>query len=510
MAKVSSRRRGREQRVRARAHERATRRFPVLHNRLKFFEILDEKELEKVHDASMRILEDVGVSFRDPTAIADWKRLGATVRGERVHIDRHLVMELIAKAPGKFEMASRNPDRAISIGGRNVVFAPMQGAPVVRDLDGVRRASSLADIDTFNKLTQAMPCYHIAGGFIVEANDLPVPWRHLHFVASNFIYTDMPIFGATTSRERAQDTIEMARIVHGDEFLNRNAVAIGHSSGNSPLLWDEIMLESARVYAGAGQVVMMSPFVLASANTPADIPGTIAQFNAEALAGLAYIQGVVPGAKVIYGVYLASISLQTGAPMAGTPELALMTYAVGQLARRYGLPWRCTAAQASSKVFDAQSGYESAPGMMAGILAGANVMLHAGGWDEAGIVNCMAKFIVDGEQNVLYHRLGRGITFENFEEALDAIAQVEPSGHYLDADFTMKHFETGFIMPELMDFSSYEQWEADGAKDLATRARARARELLAAYETPAMDPARREALDAFVERRKTEIDPSIR
>ncbi len=509
MADLSRRRRGRAQRVRERAERRATLRLPTLRNRLKFVEILDAEELEKIHAASMDILEDVGVVFRDPRAIEDWRRLGATVEDDRVHIDRHLAMELIAKAPAEFEMASRNPARHIRIGGRNVVFAPMQGAPVVRDLDGVRRESTLADIHLFNKLTQLLPCYHISGGFVVEANDLPVPWRHLHFVASNFIHTDMPIFGATTTRERVEDTIEMARIVHGAKFIRDNAVAIGHASGNSPLLWDEIMLTAARGYVESGQVAMMSPFVLAAANTPADVPATIAQYNAEALAGLAYIQGVVPGAKVIYGVYLASISLQTGAPMAGTPELALMTFATGQLARRYRLPWRCTAAQASSKVFDAQSGYESAPGMMAGILAGANVMLHAGGWDEAGIANCMAKFVVDGEQNLLYHRLGQGIDFETFEEALEAVSEVEPSGHYLGADFTLKHFETGFLMPEIMDFSSHQQWAAEGAKDLPTRARTKARELLAAYEEPPLDPARREALDAFIERRQREIDPSI-
>ena len=318
------RRRGREERVKARENERAQRRFPPLRRRLQPFEVLTPEELERIHDASMGILEQVGIAFRDATALADWRRLGAKVEDDKVFLDRHMVMELVGQAPATFDMASRNPDRRITIGGPHTVFAPMQGAPHVRDLDGVRRQSTLADLDVFSKLTQMLPCLHIAGGFTCEANDLPVPWRHLHFVASNLLWTDLPFFGATTSRERAEDSVAMARIVHGAEVVDRGSVLIGHISGNSPLLWDETMLDAARVYAKNGQVVLMSPFVLASANTPADIPATLAQINAEALAGISYIQAVAPGTRTIYGQYMASISLQTGAPMAGTPELALM------------------------------------------------------------------------------------------------------------------------------------------------------------------------------------------
>ncbi len=505
-----ARRRGREERVRARETARRERRLPPLRRRLQPFEVLAPEELERIHDASMRILEEVGVAFRDPTALSDWRRYGAKVVDDKVFLDRHMVMELVGKAPAEFDMASRNPDRRITIGGPYTVFAPMQGAPHVRDLDGVRRQSTLADLDIFSKLTQMLPCMHIAGGFTCEANDLPVPWRHLDFVASNLLWTDLPTFGATTSRERAEDTVSMARILHGAEFMDRDATLIGHISGNSPLLWDETMLDAARVYAKSGQVVLMSPFVLASANTPADIPATLAQLNAEALAGISYVQSIAPGTRTIYGQYMASISLRTGAPMAGTPELPLMVFAVGQLARKYGLPWRTTGSQASSKLFDAQSGYESAPGMMAGILAGANLMLHCGGWDEAGLTNCMAKFVVDAEQNELYHRLGRGIDFESFEGACEAIRAVTPGGHYLGAEFTLAHFEDAFAMPTLMDFLSEQQWQAEGSKDLPTRARERVREMLASYEAPALDPSRKEALEDFMERRKRQIDPSLR
>lgn len=509
MATEVAARRGRAERRSARAERKARLRYPTLVNKMKFQEVLDEEGLESIHNASMTILEEIGIAFRDGVALEGWRNFGAKVVGDTVFLGRDMVMELIAKAPAEFAMASRNPERSIRIGGRNTVFAPMQGAPNVRDLEGVRRFSTLQDLHDFNKLTQMMPCQHIAGGFIVEANDQPVPHRHLDFVSSNLIHTDMPFFGATTSGERARDSIEMTRIVHGQEFMDDNATLVCQVSGNSPRLWDETMLEAGRIYARAGQVVLMSPFVLASANTPADVAGTIAQLNAEALSGIAYMQVVAPGGKTIYGQYTASISLKTGAPMAGTPEIALVNFAVGQLARKYGLPWRTTGSQASSKLFDAQSGYESAPGMMTAILGGANLILHAGGWDEGGLVNCFAKFVVDCEQNELYHRLGQGIRLDRLDEAVDAVRGIEPSGHYLGADFTMKYFEEAFAMPEILDFSSHPQWTAEGEKDVGQRAREKARTMLASYQAPALDIAIREELDDFVRRRKADINPNL-
>jgi trimethylamine--corrinoid protein Co-methyltransferase len=504
----TSKRRGREGRL-AQRSAASGRHLPTLVRHLEPFSAVDEEAIERIHNASMRILEEIGVSFRDDTALDDWRRIGATVKDDRVFIDRHMVMELIGRAPSEFEMVARNPNRRIRIGGRNTVFGPMQGAPHVRDLDGTRRLSTVQDVENFCKLTNAAPCLHIAGGFTCEPNDIPVPWRHLDWVSANLIHTDMPFFGAGTSKERAEDSVEMARIVHGGDFVREQAPLMVHISGNSPLLWDETMLQAARVYAYANQTVLLSPFVLAAANTPANIPGTVAQLNAEALAGIAYVQGIAPGTRTIYGQYMASVSMQNGAPMASTPELWLMVFVVGQLARKYGLPWRTTGAQASSKTFDAQSGYETAPGMMGGILAGANLMLHCGGWDEAGLAICYGKFVVDCEQNELYHRFGQGIDFEYFDEAFDAIRGVTPGGHYLGADFTIKHFRDAFVRPQLFDYTHNQLWTAEGSKDLWQRARERAKRCIAEAERPAMDSSRYEELLAFVARRKTEISPSI-
>ena len=500
---------GRQRRRAERARKKAELRLPPLYNRLPFVEVFDEEAFERVHEAAMRILEEFGIQYRCPRAREHWRQAGARIAGEMVHADRSLVAELVARAPAEFELASRNPRRRVRIGGRSTLFAPMQGAPYVRDLDGVRRGSTLEDIHRFNRLTQMAPCYHIAPGFVAEAMDLPVPHRHLEWVKSSLVHTDLPFFGAPNEPVRARDSIEMTRIVHGDEFLRDNAVTICHINCNSPRLFDDVLLECARIHADADQAVLVSPFVLAQANAPADIAGTLAQLSAEALSGIAYLQLYRPGTKCIMGQFTVSTSLRSGAPMAGVPEIALINFGVGQMARRYRLPWRTTTSQASAKVFDAQSGYESAPGFMTGILAGANLMLHAGGWDEAGLVNCYAKFVVDAEQCALYHRLGCGVSLERLDDALEAVGRIAPTGHYLDDPFTLDVFEEGFTMPDLLDFTSHPQWEAAGAQDTATRARARALKMLSEYVEPELEVSVRDELDAFVARRRSEISPSI-
>jgi trimethylamine--corrinoid protein Co-methyltransferase len=472
-------------------------------------EIVDTEQLERIHRASLAILREIGIDFRDETALRQWREAGADVQGRRVHLDGEMVMSLIAKAPRSFEMTSRDPRQRFEISLDTMTFGTMQGAPNIRDLDGLRRSSTMEDLRDMNRLTQMLPGFHIAGGFTCEPTDIAVPWRHLHINHSSLVETNMPYFGLTTGQERAEDSIAMARIVHGKEFLDNNAVIAGHVSGNSPLVWDSTMLEGLRVYAEANQVVLLSPFVLGAANTPADVPATVAQLNAEALAALAYTQLVAPGARMIYGQYSVSVSMRSGAPMSGMPEVTLMNGIIGQLARRYGIPWRTTASQSSAKTFDAQSGYESAIAYMSGASACANLMLHAGGWDEAGLVCCVAKFVADAEQNLLMAKYAQGISFEHFDEALEAVRRVGPGGHYLGDAFTLKYFKNAFIAPEILDYLSFEQWRVDGSKDMATRCRDKARAILANYEQPSMDPAVREELDAYVARRQEEISPSL-
>lgn len=495
--------------ARVRAQETVQARLAPVKRALKPLEVLDEETIERIHLASLDILEEIGIEFRDPRALDDWRAAGADLRGERVRIDRVLLMELVAKAPAEFRVQGRGADTGFTMGGDISVFCPMKGAPFTRDLEGMRRSTTEADVVNFARLTQACPSFHMAGGFTCEPMDIPVPHRHLAMMRHHMVETDLPLFGIGTSRERAEDCIAMARIVAGDAMQRATTIWM-HASGNSPLVWDQAMLDGARVFADAGQAVLCSPFVLAAANTPADVAATIAQVNAEALAAIAYMQLYRPGTPVVYGQYTVSISMQSGAPMAGTPEVALITPAIGQLARRYGLPWRTSANHASSKSFDAQSGYEGATTLMTALNAGANLMLHAGGWDEGGLTICYGKFIADDEQNRMMARYASGISLERFDDALKAVRRIGPAGHYLGDEFTLENFRDAFAMPDVMDFSSFEQWSAAGSHDMAARCRSKAHTLLHDYQAPIMDAAVEEELNAFVERRKSEIDPAVR
>ena len=506
---VTSRRRGgRNSVVAARQAERRPRLSTIKYG-IKPVEAVTEEQLVRIHQASLAILQEIGIEFRDETALKQWRDFGADVRDQRVRLEPEMVMSLISRAPSSFEMTSRDPGQRFEIAPDTMTFGAMQGAPNVRDLSGVRRSSTIEDLRNMNRLTQMLPGFHIAGGFTCEPTDIAVPWRHLHINHSSLVETNMPFFGLTTGQSRADDSIAMGRIVHGKEFMDQNAVMMGHVSGNSPLVWDSTMLEGLRSFVEANQVVLLSPFVLGAANTPADIPATIAQLNAEALAALAYTQLVVPGGKMIYGQYSVSVSMRSGAPMSGMPEVTLINAVIGQLARRYGLPWRTTASQSSAKTFDAQSGYESAVAYMSGASAGANLMMHAGGWDEAGLVCCMAKFVADAEQNLLIEKYAKGISFEHFEDALEAVRRIGPGGHYLGDAFTLKRFKDAFIAPEIMDYLSFEQWKVKGSIDMAERCRRKAADIIASYEQPPMDLAVREELDAFVSKRQEEISPSL-
>ena len=504
---LARRRGGRSVVAAARQAERIPR-LGVLRYGIKPVTALSEAQLDRIHAASMAILRDIGIEFRDETALKQWRAAGARVEGARVYLDEAMIMELIAKAPARFTLHGRNPAHVAEIGPDTMTFGTMQGAPCVRDLNGVRRASTLADLRNVNRLTQALPGFHIAGGFTCEPTDIAVPWRHLEMVRTALLDTDLPFFGLATGQARSEDCVAMARLVHG-AFMDDHAVMAAHISGNSPLVWDATMLEGLRVYAEAGQMVLLSPFVLGAANTPADVAATVAQLNAEALSCLAYAQLVRAGTRMIYGQYSVSVSMKSGAPMSGMPEVTLMNVIIGQLARRYGLPWRTTASQASSKLFDAQSGYESATAMMSGATAGANLMLHAGGWDEAGLVCCMAKFVADAEQNLLIAKYAQGVSFDRFDAALEAVTRIGPGGHYLGDAFTLKHFREAFIAPEMLDYLSHEQWKARGEKSMDQRCREKAAEILATHEPPPIDPALKKSVDAFVAKRQAEISPAV-
>jgi len=311
--------------------------------------------------------------------------------------------------------------------------------------------------------------------------------------------------GMTTSAKNAEDVMDMCAILFGAEFLENNPVTTGNCNGNSPLVWDETMLGAMRAFCKRNQPVLCSPFVLGGANTPASVAPSVAQLNAEALSALAYTQVIRKGAPAIYGHYLATVSMKSGAPMAGTPEISLMNFMIGQMARYYGVPWRTSNTLGGAKTFDAQAGYESATTLSAVMHAGANYIWHSAGWNEAGMHCSTAKFIVDAEQCAMAYRMAEGPRWDDFDTAIAAVSDVGPGGHYLGHPHTLENFERGFFMPELFDNNSIEQWQADGSVEITERALKHARKLLKEYQEPKLDIAKNEELLEYIARRELEI-----
>lgn len=466
---------------------------------------MSPEEVERIDAASMAILEEVGVVFRDSIALADWKRAGADVRGERVHLDRGLVRALIATIPSGWTYRARNPERSLPFGGRHSIFVPMTGAPFLRDLEDVRRWPTLADLNMFHKLAHMSPALHSTAHHIVEPMDRKVSHRHLHITYSSMKYSDKTFMGMTTSGRNAEDVLQMCEILFGRDAMEETPVTTGNCNGNSPLVWDETMLSAMRAFCRRNQPVLCSPFVLGGANTPASVAPAVAQLNAEALSALAYTQVIRRGCPAIYGHYLSTVSMKSGAPMAGTPEISLMNFMIGQMARFYDVPWRTSNLLGGAKTFDAQAGYESAMTMNAVLHAGANYIWHSAGWNEAGMHCSVAKFVVDAEMCAMGYRMAEGIRWDDFEAGLDAVRDVGPGGHYLGHPHTLENFERAFFLPKLFDNSSIEQWQAEGAVEITERALAHAHKLLADYEEPKLDPGIDEALRDYIARREAEI-----
>ena len=501
---VGTERRGRGARKAVR-QKRDTQMLPALKRSLPLTEPLSEEQVVRIDEASMGILEEVGVVFRDPIALEDWKRAGADVRGETVHLDRGMVRELIATIPSRFTLHARNHDNDLPFGGDHSIFVPMTGAPYLRDLNDERRNPTLDDLANFHKLSHMLPAIHSSAHHIVEPYDHPISHRHLRITYSSMKHSDKTFMGMTTSPKNAEDVMDMCAVLFGEDYLETHPVCTGNCNGNSPLVWDETMLGAMRAFARRNQPVLCSPFVLGGANTPASVAPTVAQLNAEALSALAYTQVVRKGTPAIYGHYLATVSMKSGAPMAGTPEISLMNFMIGQMARFYDVPWRTSNTLGGSKVFDAQAGYESATTMMAALMSGANYIWHSAGWNEAGMHCSMAKFVVDAEQCAMGYRMAEGVRWDDFEEAMQAVRDIGPGGHYLGHPHTLENFQRAFFMPEMFDNNSIEQWQAEGAIQTNERALQRARDLLNEYEEPTLDACVNEALLDYIARREREI-----
>ena len=503
-ASGATRRGGRDARRTLRTSRREDMLSSLRHG-LPYTEPLVQEQIARIHEASMAILEEVGVDFRDPTALEDWRKAGAKVDGERVYLDRAQVMELIASIPSTITLHARDPKKTVTLGEGRSIFVPMAGAPFIRDLEDVRRNGTLEDLGIFHKLSHMSPAIHSSGHVICEPMDVAVGHRHLWITYSSMKHSDKTFMGMSTSGQNGEDVMEMVKILFGADTVERQSVVTANINGNSPLVWDETMLGAMRAFTRHNQPVLCSPFVLGGANTPASTVPAVAQLNAEALSALAYTQVVRKGAPAIYGHYLSTVSMQSGAPMAGTPEISLMNFMIGQMARHYGVPWRTSNTLGGAKLFDAQAGYESATTLMAVCLAGANYIWHSAGWNEGGLHCSMAKFVVDAEQCAMAYRMTEGPRWDDFDEALAAVRDIGPGGHYLGHAHTQDNFQRAFFLPQLFDNNSFEQWTADGSRDTTERALRHAKTLLSEYEEPKLDEAKDEELRDFIARREREV-----
>jgi len=470
------------------------------------FEVLNEEALQIIEHNAETVLEEIGVNFvENPGALELWRAAGADVRGERVHIPRGLARKLVATAPRSFTQHARNPERNVEIGGRNLVLAPVYGPPFVRDLDGGRRYATIADFRNFVRLGYMSKWLHHSGGTVCEPTDVPVNKRHLDMLLAHMTLSDKPYMGSVTEPSRAADSVEMSKILFGADFVDQNTVMTSLININSPMTFDGIMMGALEVYAKANQAAIISPFIVGGAMAPVTVAGTLTQVLAECLAGVAYSQLVRPGAPVIMGAFVTSIDMNSGAPTFGTPEAAHITYGAGQLARRLGLPYRSGGAFTGSKLPDAQAAYETSNSLNMALLSGVNFMLHACGWLEGGLVSDFEKFVMDADQLGTLHHLARGISMDENGQAMDAIREVGPGGHYLGCAHTQANFKSAFWRTDLLDYKPFETWDEEGARDTRTLAQARVKKMLADYQAPAMDEGVAEALNEYVAKKKASM-----
>ena len=480
---------------------------PYIRRTVPFFEVLGDTEIEKMESQVDWIIQNVGIAFRDdPEALELWRREGANIDGDIVRAPAHWIRSLCAKAPSEFTQLARNPDRSVTIGGTNQVFAPIYGAPFVRDLDGGRRYGDMEAFRDLVRLTYLHPNLHHGGFVTCEPCDVPVSKRHLDMLYAHMTLSDKPHLGAITEMSRAQDSIAMAEIVFGKEVMEQNCVIMGNVNTNSPLLVDRVVTEAARVYSARGQGLIVVPFILSGAMGPVSTAASVAQAMAEAMMVCAYVQLLRPGAPFVLGNFLSSMSLKSGAPTFGMPEPVISNYAIGQLARRAGLPLRCGGSLTASKIEDAQAAYESADSMHSTMLAGANFVLHSAGWLEGGLCTGFEKLIMDADRLGSYQKvLSQGLDVSDDALARDAYGEVAPGGHFLGCAHTMRNYQTAFYEPKLSDNENVESWEDAGSHDMRVRANARVKQMLAEYQAPPIEDSTREALDAFVAKRKEEL-----
>ena len=505
MSERASRRKGGGRAGRREARGKtATAAATFIGRNIPYVEILSEENLQLIEHNADQLLAEIGIDFLDDSEVLDlFKEAGADIDGTRVRFPTGMCRQIIqATAPSEYVQHARNPSRSVTIGGKRTVLVPAYGPPFVHDLDKGRRYATIEDFQNFVKLAYMAPGIHHSGGTVCEPVNLPVNKRHYDMVYSHFKYSDKPLMGSVTHWRRAQDSVDMAKIVFGDGFVDQNCVLTSLINVNSPMVFDGTMLGSLKVYAKNNQATVVSPFILSGAMSPVTVTGTVTQILAEAMAGIALTQLIRPGCPVIFGTFAAAVSMATGAPTFGTPEPSMVIYAAGALARRLGVPFRSGGGLCGSKLPDAQAAYEAANTLQTSALAGVNFMLHTAGWLEGGLAMGYEKFIMDCDQASMLAVLLNGVDVSENGQAMSAFEEVGPGKHFLGSAHTLANFETAFYRSTVADNNSYEQWSAEGSLDAAQRANTLWKQMLAEYQAPELDPSIDEALQAFMTEQK--------
>jgi trimethylamine--corrinoid protein Co-methyltransferase len=479
--------------------------FAMFRNVMPRYEVLSADAMAALDKGWRRLVTEVGVEFMSDRAVEKFRAAGQRVEGNTVFADPDFLLEQVAKAPREFDVHARNPAHTIHIGGDSMAFGAVYGPPFVREGD-VRRDATMADFQNFTKLAQHFAALDSAGGVICEPNDTPLDSRHLDMTYALQTLTDKVYMGNVVSGGNARDTIEMGAILFGGrEVIEQNPVSISLINCNSPLRWDDRMLDAQFEYSAANQPVVLTPFILMGAMSPVTIPAALVQQIAEALTGIALSQLIRPGCPVIFGSFLSNIDMQSGSPTFGTPESAMGLLCTGQIARHFGLPFRSGGALTSSQVADAQAGYEALMTLLPTFLAGTNWVMHSAGWLEGGLVAGYEKFIVDIELVQMMQQEFRPLEIDEDSLAFGAHVEVGHGGHFLGAAHTMERFRTCFYRPLLSSSENYERWMRNGGVDANGRATALYQKALEEYQQPPLDEAIRQELEEYVTRRRAEL-----
>lgn len=468
---------------------------------------LTNGQLEQIHEASLTILARTGLRFSSPAAVAYFRQAGARVSGDHVYLERDLIDACLKQAPAQYTLHARNPQNSVTIGGDSCAVMPGGGPPYVRDLEGQRRPGTLADVENFARLSAISPEVHVMARKAVEAQDVPVPLRHLECWRSILTLTDKPgQSGFVGGQAEAEDVLAMLALVFGGEAaIDGKPVAHCSVNANSPLLYDTPMLESLIAFARYGQPILVSPFVMAGVTGPTTLAGALAQHNAEVLAGITLVQLIRPGTPVLYGTASSNVDLRNANPAIGSPESAISIAICAQLARHYNLPCRGGGALTDSPLPDAQSNYERMFTLLISILSGVNFLMHGLGILESYLTLSYEQFVIDLDLLGMVRHLAQPFDISAETLALDTIHMVGPGGHFLEAAHTLRHYRQAHFMPHISLRQPFEQWAAAGAKDATQRANERCREMLASYVQPPIDSKIIDQLDNFIEQRRARL-----